>query len=107
MKSVFSCLADEKMAPKAASLTFQFREKIVPVTFHASIAPEVAKMATTCEPFQTWVKNCEQPSTDGRMIDIRSVEIQSVDLFGKRYVICIASLWVLLISYQSRVRLNS
>jgi len=84
MKSVFSCLADEKMAPKAASLTFQFREKIVPVTFHASIAPEVAKMATTCEPFQTWVKNCEQPSTDGRMIDIRSVEIQSVDLFGKR-----------------------
>jgi hypothetical protein len=102
MKSVFSSLAGEMTAPtKAAALTFLFHEKPVPVTFHPSITPEVAKMATTCEPFQNWVKNCEQPSTDGRMIDIRSVDIQSVDLFGNRYAICIASLCVLFISYQS------
>jgi hypothetical protein len=63
-------------------LTFLFRGKNVPVTY-PSMSREVALLALESDPFQTWSKRCEQENGQQR-IEIHSVEIQSVDLFGAK-----------------------
>jgi hypothetical protein len=82
------------------NLTFSFRGNQVPVTWSAAVTPEVAEMTIQSKPFQTWVKRCQRASNENhsirliqdthqeptRRIDIESVEIQSVDLFGARGV---------------------
>lgn len=69
------------MATKAA-LTFLFRGRKIPVT-HGSISPEVAALALDSEVFGTWKSRCEREN-DGKQLELHSVEIQNVDLFGPR-----------------------
>lgn len=64
-------------------LSFAFRERSIPVTYHPSLTEDLAKLALESEPFQTWRQRCEQIHNHKR-IEIHSVEIQSVDLFGKK-----------------------
>jgi ADP-sugar diphosphatase len=70
---------------RTSSLFFSFRGRNVPVTVSAGVTDEEAAMAIASGPFTTWYQRCEE-ETDGKRIDIHSVEIQSVDLFGARVV---------------------
>jgi hypothetical protein len=65
------------------SLFFTFRGKKVPVT-HPAVDLVQAQMAVASEPFTKWYRRCEKPQGQ-KQIEIHSVEIQSVDLFGARY----------------------
>jgi hypothetical protein len=40
-------------------------------------------MALGSEPFRTWLERCSNPS-NGKQLEIEAIELQSVDLFGKR-----------------------
>ena len=64
-------------------LTFPFREQQIPVTFLSSICRETAQRALESNLFKTWVARCEKEK-DGKRIDLHSVEIQHVDLFGSK-----------------------
>jgi hypothetical protein len=64
-------------------LTFNFRDQTVPVSFLSSISREVAQLALDSEVFKTWSKRCEREK-DGKRIEVHSVEIQHVDMFGPR-----------------------
>jgi hypothetical protein len=65
------------------SLSFTFRGKKVPVT-HPAVDRAQAQMAVASEPFTKWYQRCEKPQ-GRKQIEIHSVEIQSVDMFGARY----------------------
>jgi hypothetical protein len=65
------------------NLTFPFREQQIPVTFLSSICRETAQRALESNLFKTWVARCEKEK-DGKRIDLHSVEIQHVDLFGSK-----------------------
>jgi hypothetical protein len=65
------------------ALEFEFRGAKVPVTFVSSIRPEVAQWALESEIFLVWSKRCEKEHGTKRL-ELHSVEIQSVDLFGTR-----------------------
>jgi hypothetical protein len=65
------------------SLSFTFRGKKVLVT-HPAVDRVQAQMAIASEPFMTWYQRCEKPQGQ-KQIEIHSVEIQSVDMFGARY----------------------
>jgi len=58
----------------------------VPVTYdEGHIYGQLAQRAVDSDLFVNWVERCERPSPDGRRrIEIRSVELQGVDLFGSR-----------------------
>ena len=66
-----------------SKLTFKFRNKCIPVSFLPSVSLEVALMALSSEVFQTWSQRCEAEK-DGKKIELHSVEIQHVDMFGPR-----------------------
>ena len=66
-----------------SELRFKFRNQNVPVSFLSSVSREVAQLALESEVFQTWSKRCEAEK-EGRRIEMHSVEIQHVDLFGPR-----------------------
>jgi diketogulonate reductase-like aldo/keto reductase/8-oxo-dGTP pyrophosphatase MutT (NUDIX family) len=70
-----------------AQLSFPFRGRPVPVTFHPSVALDLAEKALNSEPFQTWVSRCEKNHNNKRL-ELHSVEIQSVDLFGQKVGFC-------------------
>ena len=65
------------------NLTFPIREQQIPVTFLSSICRETAQRALESNLFKTWVARCEKEK-DGKRIDLHSVEIQHVDLFGSK-----------------------
>ena len=67
-------------------LSFPFRGRQVPVSVAAGVPMEHAAQAVVSSPFCTWYQRCEQSGTDKKRIDIHSVEIQSVDMFGARCV---------------------
>jgi hypothetical protein len=67
------------------ALTFLFRGRNIPATFSEAVRPEVASLALRSEIFCTWRDRCEQEHEEKRL-ELHSVEIQSVDLFGPRYV---------------------
>jgi hypothetical protein len=69
-----------------SGLSFPFRNRRVPVTFLSSITFEYAQMALQCEPFITWYRRCEKVTSSNKRLELHSVCIQSVDLFGSRYV---------------------
>ena len=75
----------ESAAEVDMGLSFPFRARHVPVTFHPSLSRKAAEMAVASEPFTTWYRRCEKPQ-GLQQIEIHSVEIQSVDLFGARGV---------------------
>lgn len=62
-------------------LSFTFREKTVPVTYVSSVTHDQATKALQSEPFQNWVQNASQ-KRGSKQIEIHSVELQSVDMFG-------------------------
>jgi type II secretory pathway component PulM len=65
-------------------LGFQFRDKQIPVTRLTSVNRETAQLALESQVFQEWVRRCEQGKQEQRL-EIHTVEIQNVDMFGKRY----------------------
>lgn len=69
---------------KPLDLSFPFRDRRVPVNYVSSVTAEQAKMAILSEPFITWYKRCEKVSTSNKRLELHSVTIQSVDLFGAR-----------------------
>ncbi len=66
-----------------SELSFLFRNRNVPVTILPSISSNVALLALDSELFKTWVKRCETEK-DSKRIELHSVEIQHVDMFGSR-----------------------
>lgn len=66
-----------------SELTFKFRDQNVPVSFVSSISREVAQLALDSEVFKTWSKRCER-AKGGKRLEVHSVEIQHVDMFGPR-----------------------
>jgi hypothetical protein len=66
-----------------SELSFIFRNRVVPVTVLSSVSPTVAQAALDSEVFKTWCKRCEVEK-DGKRIELDSVEIQNVDMFGPR-----------------------
>jgi hypothetical protein len=65
------------------SLSITFRGKKGPIT-HPAVDQAQAQMAVVSEPFTKWYHRCEK-SQGQKQIEIQSVEIQSVDMFGVRY----------------------
>jgi hypothetical protein len=70
-------------------LFISFRGRHVPITFtDPPVTRELAERAVACPVFRRWVSRCrdrEQRDEEGKLIEIRGVEIQSIDLFGPRY----------------------
>lgn len=64
-------------------LSFTFRGRAIPVTFSSSISREEAELAVESEVFRNWSKRCEKEN-DGKRLEINSVELQNVDMFGPR-----------------------
>jgi hypothetical protein len=64
-------------------LTFLFRDHEIPVSYLSGISHDTAQLALESHLFKTWVARCEREK-DGKRIDLHSVEIQHVDLFGSR-----------------------
>jgi len=87
-------------------LSFPFRGRQIPVTYSSpAVSRELAELALKSGIFSTWYRRCEKEVLDPGMImlddlscaegtphsvsvrkriEIRGVEIQSVDLFGSR-----------------------
>jgi ADP-sugar diphosphatase len=69
-----------------ADLSFPFRGRRVPVTKSDGVTTNDATLSVDSDPFKTWYLNCERETKDNKSIEIHSVELQSVDLFGARRV---------------------
>lgn len=67
----------------SSDLWFPFRDKKIPVTHPLSVTRDVATKALDSEIFRNWYRQCET-TRDKKAIDIRSVEFQSIDMFGSR-----------------------
>ena len=68
-----------------SALCFTFRGEKVPVTVASTVSAAEAKMALECKQFAAWVARCEKTYSN-KKFKMHSVEIQSVDPFGQRYV---------------------
>jgi hypothetical protein len=71
------------MSTTEGGLSFTFRDRKVPVTHASSITPEVAQLALESEVFRDWSNRCGKEN-EGKRIEVHSVELQSVDMFGSR-----------------------
>lgn len=67
------------------NLSFTFRDQEVPVTYASSVPAEHAKKALQSEPFTNWVQNASRVRGN-KKLQIHSVELQSVDMFGPHRV---------------------
>ena len=76
---------DETEEIDISALSFEFRGEPVPVTISSTVTPGEAQMVLECKQFTTWVARCEQ-TYGNQLLKMHSVEIQSVDPFGARYV---------------------
>jgi hypothetical protein len=80
----------------AVAVSFTFRGGQVPVTFGPHLTKDLAARALESSHFRSWVRRCEEvnetpgtwdaPGTVTKRIEMRGVEIQSVDMFGSMYV---------------------
>ena len=68
-----------------SALSFKFRGESVPVTVSSTVTPAEAQMVMECKQFTAWVARCEKTYAN-KQFKMHSVEIQSVDPFGRRYV---------------------
>jgi hypothetical protein len=75
----------------STDLSFLFRDKRVEVTIAAGVGERESVLAVNSEPFKTWYRRCEE-ELDKKRIEIHSVEIQSIDVFGTRCVLLILTL---------------
>jgi len=69
-----------------SALSFDFRGEPVPVYVSSTVSPAEAQMALECKLFTSWVARCEK-EYNHKKIKMHSVELQSVDPFGRRYVL--------------------
>ena len=69
-----------------SALSFKFRGESVPVTASSTVTPAEAQMVLECKQFTDWVSRCEKTYAN-KQFKMHSVEIQSVDPFGQRYVL--------------------
>ena len=60
----------------------QIHDKAVPVTWSSNLAEDKVGLAIQCRPFVYWLKQMNLPSN--QHLDIRSIEIQNIDMFGPR-----------------------
>eukprot|EP00980_Cylindrotheca_fusiformis_P030354 scaffold24680_cov113-Cylindrotheca_fusiformis.AAC.7 len=65
------------------ALSFLFKGRRISASYANNISPETASLALESEVFRTWRDRCEKSYGD-KELDLHSVEIQSVDLFGPR-----------------------
>lgn len=72
------------MASNDPPISFQFRGKDVPVTYHSSVGRTAASMAVESKPFRDWVANISRVREGDRAMEVHGVEVQSVDMFGPR-----------------------
>lgn len=68
-----------------SDLSFSFRGKTLPITCSEAVTKEQAQMAVQSSMFQEWCRRCEHVK-GSESLELKGVEIQSVDLFGARYV---------------------
>ena len=83
---------------EATGVSFTFRGGQVPVTFGPHLTRDLAERALESSHFRSWVRRCEKvdvtpgtwdaPGNVTKRIEMRGVEIQSVDLFGSMYALC-------------------
>ena len=68
------------------TLSFPFRDRRVPVSYVSSVTTEQAIMAIQSEPFISWYRRCEKTNrnNNSKQLEIHSVIIQGVDMFGSR-----------------------
>lgn len=68
------------------TLSFPFRDRRVPVSYVSSVTTEQAIMAIQSEPFISWYRRCEKTNRNNtnKQLEIHSVIIQGVDMFGAR-----------------------
>ncbi|GKZ00369.1 hypothetical protein MPSEU_000989900 [Mayamaea pseudoterrestris] len=76
-------------------LTCHFRDVEIPVSFPSQISVQVAERAIESSIFSRWLANCERSDnesdsesslTHNQRLELHGIELQSVDLFGKRGV---------------------
>jgi len=67
------------------SLNISFRGNDIPVNY-SSVSKELAEKAIATPMFITWKERCEKKPDEKKYINIKSLEIQSVDMFGPRRV---------------------
>jgi hypothetical protein len=68
-----------------SALSFEFRGANIPVNVASAVTPGEAQMVLECKQFTSWLSRCEKTYAN-KHFNIHSVEIQSVDPFGQRYV---------------------
>jgi hypothetical protein len=99
--------SDDRSSVEHSKLSFPFRSRSIPVHVPTNISLEVAQRALESETFQNWVHRCETSrssvetnTTDDaasksddvggggltKCLNLHSVELQSIDLFGPRRV---------------------
>lgn len=71
------------MEQDAPALSLSFRGEPIPVS-HPSLSREVALKALESEPFLTWLERCSTRSKNDKQLELQAIELQSVDMFGKR-----------------------
>jgi integral membrane sensor domain MASE1 len=91
---VVAAAAAGPMTKATATTTVPFRTGRIPVTYSpAVVSHATAQLALASVPFRSWLKRCERKrSNDNKCLDVHSIELQSVDLFGTRYVVPYLSL---------------
>jgi hypothetical protein len=81
-------------ASQERQYSFRYHDKVVPVLFHPSLSltePQCGQVLSSSV-FVQWYSACAQSikrlDTDvHQRIDLESVQVQSVDFFGARYVV--------------------
>lgn len=68
-----------------SSLSVSFRGSPIQVTY-PSLSREIAEKALESEPFVTWLERASSScaSSNKKQLEIEAIELQSVDMFGKR-----------------------
>mmetsp|Transcript_36024 Transcript_36024/g.41114 ORF Transcript_36024/g.41114 Transcript_36024/m.41114 type:complete len:260 (-) Transcript_36024:33-812(-) len=66
-------------------LTVTFRDVNIPIT-HPKVSKKIAEKAIATPMFKRWLERCEKKPNNKKYINIKGVEIQSVDMFGPKRV---------------------
>ena len=71
----------------ARPLTVMFRGNEIPVSWSSAVTRDEAVKGLASEPFQTWLQRCMHGTGNTtQQLCVHSIEIQSVDMFGPRFV---------------------
>jgi len=74
-------------------LSVSFRGTEIPVTWSASVTRDQAVLGLDSRPFVTWLQRCQNGTGNtSKELVVHSIEIQSIDMFGPRYVASLLSI---------------